>query len=438
MTQARLPALLLLLLTLPAATVASKQAAQANLPAEGSDHHLGVASCASSVCHGSVVAGKNAHVRLNEYVTWAHEDAHSRAFQALQGEQGRAIAARLGLGRADQAGVCLDCHSDHVPAALRGPKFTLTDGVGCEACHGGAERWVATHASGHSSYAEDVARGLYPSAGLPERARLCASCHLGSQRASVTHRILGAGHPRLSFELDTYLALEPPHYDVNAGYRARKPAASHTQTWALGQLQLALQQLDLLQGPGKPAQSFPELSLYDCYACHGNSMHRTAARRHPMSSDVGPGLVALHDAHWRMAAYAADALDAELGRQVRAYGRALQAAAVTGGSRAAEAARRFSTCLQGLYDGVNAASWSGAQRARALQAVVRAGVDGEFPDYLGAEQAVMAIDLMLIDSGQAATLRAERDALFKATRNDEAFSSDVNIAAMRALQSRLQ
>ena len=51
----------------------------------------------------------------------------------------------LGLPNAHEADLCLDCHADNVPTAMRGPEFDITDGVGCEACHGGSETWAALH-----------------------------------------------------------------------------------------------------------------------------------------------------------------------------------------------------------------------------------------------------------------------------------------------------
>ena len=50
--------------------------------------HLGVASCSSTVCHGSVTPSKSYDVLLNEYVTWSHEDAHSKAYTVLSSPRG--------------------------------------------------------------------------------------------------------------------------------------------------------------------------------------------------------------------------------------------------------------------------------------------------------------------------------------------------------------
>src|SRR5882724_9385820 len=89
----------------------------ATLPYQSKDQHLGVASCASSLCHGSVTPNANYNVPLNEFITWSHQDAHAKAFQALTSERGRSIAAKLGLPSAEAAKECLDCHADNVAPA---------------------------------------------------------------------------------------------------------------------------------------------------------------------------------------------------------------------------------------------------------------------------------------------------------------------------------
>src|SRR5215475_5578282 len=140
-----------------AAMIAVLLVAAAAASAEPPARHLGVASCSSSVCHGAVAPNHSGNVLLNEYVTWSHQDAHARAYATLSSERSRAIAAKLGLHDAASARVCLDCHADNVPPEQRGEKFSLSDGIGCEACHGGAEHWLTTHTSKGSSYRDNIA-----------------------------------------------------------------------------------------------------------------------------------------------------------------------------------------------------------------------------------------------------------------------------------------
>src|SRR6185437_7482772 len=174
----RASAITLLLLShgaLAASPVAAPATATLMQPAQGANRHMGVTSCASSVCHGAVTPSNTYDVLLNEYVTWSHEDAHSKAFTSLRSLKSREIGSKLGIGDPSQAKECLDCHTDNVPPQQRGEKFSLADGVGCEACHGGSEYWLATHTSKRTTYRDNVAHGMYPTADLRPRAQLCLS-----------------------------------------------------------------------------------------------------------------------------------------------------------------------------------------------------------------------------------------------------------------------
>src|SRR5688572_7330913 len=109
--------------------------------------HMGVASCSTSVCHGKLAPQTDKDVALNEYRIWQQEDRHAQAYRTLELPESKRIAANLGLANATAAKICLDCHADNVPSDKRGGKFQISDGVGCEACHGGSEKWLESHAA---------------------------------------------------------------------------------------------------------------------------------------------------------------------------------------------------------------------------------------------------------------------------------------------------
>ena len=142
--------------------------------------HLGPASCASSVCHGKLDRQDDLNVWLNEYRIWTRADKHSQAYRTLESDDSRRIAENLGLASATTAQICLDCHADNVAMEKRGPKFQLSDGVGCEACHGGGEEWIKSHAAEGATHADNLRRGMYPTEEPVARAELCLSCHMGT------------------------------------------------------------------------------------------------------------------------------------------------------------------------------------------------------------------------------------------------------------------
>lgn len=238
------------------------------------NRHEGVASCASSVCHGAAAPQRASRVRQDEVAVWQDRDPHARAYRTLLSEASRKIAANLGLPNAHEARECLICHSDFVPPEKRGERFQISEGVGCEACHGGAERWLSSHAQAGVPHAENIALGMYPTSDPQARAELCLSCHMGTLDRPITHRIMGAGHPRLSFELDTFTWMYP-HYDFDEDYRARKGEVNGLRDWAIGQgvaARVLLQRLADEQA-GRDGL-FPELVLFDCHACHRSLKER--------------------------------------------------------------------------------------------------------------------------------------------------------------------
>ena len=64
-------------------------------------------------------------------------------------------------------------------------------------------------------------------------------------------------------------------------------------------------------------------------------------------------------------------------------------------------------------------------------------LEGEFRDYIGAEQAVMAIDGLLIDLGRSTQYRGWLDGLYKLVRNDEGYTPERFVSALRELQLAL-
>ena len=400
--------------------------------------HLGVASCSSSVCHGSVTPSKTYDVLLNEYVTWSHEDAHSKAYTVLSSPRARSMAQKLGLPSATTAKICLDCHADNIPPERRGPKFSLTDGVGCEACHGGSERWITTHTSRKATYSENIAKGMYPSANLHERVTLCLSCHYGTSDKFATHRIMAAGHPRLSFELDTFQSIEPAHYRVDTDYQQRKPSYSRTQTWAYGQLAAAASEMKALQGSRiLNNETFPELALFNCYGCHMSSMRRYDWSHRLLTMAIEPGQVPINDGHLRMAYVITRRLDPASAPALLKMSQSLIAAGPAGKGAIVARARELGEMITRLRDRAATYKWSRADQEQLLSMVVSLGVEGEFHDYIGAEQAVMAIDGLLIDLSWSSAHRARLDSLYRLTRNDEGYTPEAFVTAMRDLQAAM-
>jgi hypothetical protein len=413
-----------------ASSSAAALAADPVLPHYDHAQHLGVASCASSTCHGAAVPVDGGVVQQNEFAIWQNRDKHAVAYEVLGNDLSRRIAANLGIGDAREAGICLDCHADNVPPERRGPQFQLSDGVGCESCHGGASNWIQVHkiSDNQNGHARNLQAGLYPTEDPKARARLCLSCHLGDRTKLVTHRIMGAGHPRLSFELDTFTAIEPAHFTVDADYEQRKQLSNGIQTWAVGQAMMLSETMGLLLDTKRNRDAvFPELTFFDCHACHKPMSAGTWRERESLG--LGPGVVRLNDASLIMVRVIADAIAPSLGKQIAAQGKALHRASQADHASFEKAARALKASADRAVD-VFAGYKFGAESARAiLRQLVAESRKGETVDYVAAEQTTMAIGAILAAMRQAdwiseqdfAANQQVMDQLYQAVEQDERY-----------------
>lgn len=399
--------------------------------------HEGVASCGGSTCHGRQEA-TGITVRQNELLTWQDDGspagAHSRAYRVLAEPRSQRIAKKLGIGPAQSAEMCLGCHADPAPAGLRGAKFALSDGVGCETCHGGSERWLSSHYAVGASHASNVANGLYPLDDPRARAARCLDCHFGSAGPGqfVTHRIMAAGHPRIAFELDLFTALQR-HHNEDADYRKRgKEPSRGVKTWAIGQAMAIDRATALYATPARGQDGvFPEFYFFDCRTCHRTFSDDPDFRPIDVVNPGRPvpsGFPTFNDENLLMlsaaARVAAPGLASRLGTQSRAFHAAFASDRVA----AVRAAGQLGATARALAAAFENASFTKAQTLAILEAVL-AGQGELYTDYQGAQQAVMAADTLIADlqaSGavgraEARSLRDELDRAYAAVRTPEGF-----------------
>ena len=422
----------------PAAPVAA-EAAAVPLPYRSADTSMGVVNCANSICHGSVQPIKESDVLQTEYVTWSRVDKHSRAFKVLSNEQSQRIARNLGLAKpANQEKICLDCHAHNVPVALRGERFKFDDGVSCEACHGPSGRWLQSHDEQGATHANNLKAGLFPTDDPVARAQLCLSCHFGNADRFVTHRMMGAGHPRMSFELDTFTVVEPAHFKPDSDWEKRKRIWDGVKVWAIGQALIVRETMDVLVDPKRGRDGlFPELVLFDCYACH----HPMSDKRWvPRVAGLGPGAVRLNDSSMLMVRQIAHVVDPRLGDRIAATMTRLQQT-VSGGGDAMGQARTLGADMTELIAVLEKRDIGPNDMRAILAGLINDGLRGQYRDYAGAEQATMAIGSVANFMYQKGVLKSARDvnvslaALQAAVGNDERYSPAQFEAALRQFRS---
>jgi Cytochrome c554 and c-prime len=401
------------------------------LPARAADGdtHLGVASCATGVCHGKLAPQPDKNVWLNEYRVWSADDPHAGAYQTLLTPVSKRIAQRLGIASAQASERCLNCHTDNVPQAQRGPKFQISDGIACEACHGGSRRWIESHAESSATHADNLAKGMYPTERPTSRAALCISCHLGADDRFATHEIMGAGHPRLSFELDAYSTNQPPHYAVDADYVSRKGRIEGFNLWLAGQLASAETFVALLPGHwfSRGASMYPELAFYDCHACH-----------HPMdverwSASVSPGGLRLQTDHLLILQATAAVLDPVAAETLATATQTL----VRAGQRDVAAVRDASAAVLKWLRAH--ADWADRDFSRdqvidVRRSLIRYAAAGRMGDFAAAEQTFLGVESLSLYLGDADRHRGALDRLFESVADDAAFDPRNFAAAANGIQ----
>jgi hypothetical protein len=431
-----------------AAAVAGDAAAQGqgNAPAQTAPDdgiHLGVASCAGSTCHGAVKPAANSGVAQDEYLIWSQKDKHHQAYAVLSSELGLRIAHNLGLPDAKSAQICLDCHADNMPQDRRGREFDLADGVGCEACHGGAITWLGEHLSG-AGHKANLAAGMYPTDQPLARAKLCLSCHFGDDRKFVTHQIMGAGHPPMTFELDTFTYIQPAHFAVNKSYIARKGRPNDVQIWAVGQAVDLAKRMDALTDPKHAPQGLdPELVLFDCQSCHHSMKDLQWQKR--SSGGLGPGRLRLYDAGAVMLRVIAARVAPDAAKALSDHMMALHQATTKDwgevqreGTAVREAANRLIPALAGH-------EFSRDDMKALADGVVEAGLNGDATEYSGAQQATMALSSIVTamktfgyaGDEQVKAMHAALGGLNDTLANDQAYDPNAFVKALRGFKGTL-
>jgi len=96
---------------------------------DGSKHQfIGVAKC--KMCHKKERKGF-------QYEIWA-ESAHSRAYEVLATPEAKELGEKYGVNDPQIDSKCLRCHTAgyDAPPELKGKRYDISEGVGCESCHG--------------------------------------------------------------------------------------------------------------------------------------------------------------------------------------------------------------------------------------------------------------------------------------------------------------
>ncbi len=401
---------------------------------QSSASYVGVASCGGTTCHGRSEADGPV-VRQDEILLWQDPSsaagAHSRAWAVLGEPRSRAIAQRLGIGDPASAEMCLGCHA--TPGGARGPRFQQTDGVGCESCHGAASPWLASHYAVGGTHANNLSRGMVALDNPRARASVCLDCHFGSadEGQFVTHRIMAAGHPRISFELDLFSTLQQ-HHNEDADYAARKGRTENLRMWAVGQAMALDRSLGLFASARGTDGIFPEFYFLDCHSCHrpisDDPRFQPTAIANP-GRPIPSGYAPYNDENMIMLSAAARAIAPQLAQRFDRDSRAFHQAMARDRSAAAAAAQTLRASANALAEAFSSAAMGPAQTFAIIESITSEAISPRFTDYAGSVQAVMATDTLLsslvasghVTNAAANDIRGDINLAYRAVRDPNAY-----------------
>lgn len=460
---AAMAALAALLIALTAAALIAAPPARSQ--GESGGRFLGVASCAGSTCHGRM-EGDGTVVRQDELMRWQDPStpggAHSRAWAVLGNGRSQFIARNLGIGDPARAPMCLGCHSD---AAVSRGTAPLADGVSCESCHGPAGGWIASHYAGVGTNANPGAEmrekhlanlraGLRKLEDPVVRAGVCVDCHFGAagEGQFVTHRIMAAGHPRISFELDLFSSLQAHHQeDEDYGWRkfgAPSARTDHVQMWAVGQATALERSLALFQSKRGTEGIFPEFFFLDCHSCHRRIYDQAKPVKtsldNPGRPGIPEGMPPYNDENLIMLAAAARVAAPALAEQLTARSAAFHRAMATDRPSAVAAAAQLAQTVAALKGAFAARRFAGTDTFTMVDAIAAKAVSDRFTDYAGSQQAVMGVDTLLgamvssgrVTVGAAAGIRSDIDRAYTAVADPNSYKpSEFQAALGRAVQA---
>ncbi len=407
--------------------------AWAVMPYQSTDKTLGTVNCANSLCHGSTVPWTASNVLQNEYTTWVRLDKHTQTYDVLLNDTSKRIAKNLGLEKpAHETKECVDCHAHNPPQQLRGERFVHSEGVGCEGCHGPAERWVKSHTLEGNTHADNLQNGMYPTDNPVAQAKLCLSCHFGDKNRFVNHRMMGAGHPRVSFELETFNAIQPAHYKIDADWHERKGDFNPIKVWAIGQVIATQQILDTFADPKLGYDGvFPELVLFDCHACH----HPMSEKKWSSRLGIGPGKIRLNDSNMLMMRAIAKVVDPDyalaLNKRINELHQVMAGNVKKSQQSPQQLAKQLSQYSNQLITTISKKPLAVKQLKQIFLALIDEANQAQFSDYAGAEQAYMAIsDVALSLAKQnalnsAAIVNRHLAAMRKTLLNDEQYQPEI-------------
>lgn len=404
--------------------------------------YSGAGGCAASNCHGSVSPKSVTRIWQNEYSIWAAQDKHARAFGVLSNPVSLRMGKILRLeGNPNQAQKCLVCHTLDVATNLRSQSFQMDEGVSCENCHGPAVGWLGPHTTRGWTHEQSLKAGMYDTRDLVARAEKCMSCHVGTPEKRVDHEMIAAGHPDLTFELNTFSAVMPRHWK----FPDNQNTWEGVQEWAIGQGVGLRETLNRLSRTASGKGTWPEFAELECFACHhGLTQPQDSWRQAAGYPGRTPGAPAWNASRYIVFRDLVEQVNPNSGKQLDAALEQVSNLVGSWGDREqiAAAAKSASTVADEVVQQLRRQQYDSSLTARIMQAIAGHTYIAQHGERC-AEQAAMALDSLVIayqnndKVGNASELRAAIDRLFQQLNNPSTYNAPTFATQMQKVKALL-
>ncbi|MEM7671663.1 MAG: hypothetical protein AAF317_21510, partial [Pseudomonadota bacterium] len=255
--------------------------------------------------------------------------------------------------------------------------------------------------------------------------------------------IYGAGHPRITFELDSYTWINA-HHSADKDYFERKPVSDGVKTWAIGAAKMIERRMTLLIDDETGMNGFfPEFAFFDCNTCH----HKMSDLRYqPRGTGTSPGTPKLDDSHMAVLMVALGQADPTVAADLKAQMLALHQSSARGRGQLVTEAGRMRDLAAKAAQSLAGYTLSSEDMRAILTALVDKGTSGRVIDFAQAEQTTLVIGATIDAMEKAGQLTtAQGDALFTelnkaydAIQDDEAFQPTRFASAMKSLRAAIR
>jgi hypothetical protein len=417
--------------------------------------YVGASSCSGSDCHGNSTARNKLRIGQNEFYIWSQKDRHAKAYEVLTSADAKTIARNLKIAKPEDSERCLVCHAVPVSPARQGPFYDITDSVSCEACHGPAEKWLNPHIRPGFDRQKATSLGMNNMKDFVKRAEKCLECHAGADGKEVTHELIGAGHPRLTFEIDNYTYVMPPHWRPPQEKKDREWLS--TRVWAIGQAAAFRNEIKrLTESRHTSFGHWPDFTHFDCFACHHavvdrlhglTEKHKSEQRWRRRDYEGKPGQLVWNSSSYAVFRHVVNLAASDEGKHLeqlmRTFHEELTKKELSQGSPNGTFSRLLALSDK-LVSQVGQFTFTQQSVLSLMKNISgdRIGLTGS--DFLAAEQAVLALaslyDAYLETAGalpESKTIKDTIDVLYKETRGGSVFNPTEFEATMNKLHGLL-